>query len=77
MVKITATILKDKQNEVHEEFIKAVKNIWDFCAKKEHENDVKVTMKAEILYDKALPEVYKQLAELDGIKSINIQEILN
>ena len=77
MVKITATILKDKQNEVHEEFVKAVKNIWDFSAKKEHDNDVKITMKAEILYSSALPDVYKQLAELDGIKNINIQEILN
>ena len=77
MVKITAIILKDSQNEVHEHFIKAVKNIWDFSAKKEHENDVKITMKAEILCDKKIPDVYKQLAELDGIKSINIQEILN
>ena len=77
MVKITATIVQDKQNEVHEEFVKAVKNIWDFSAKKEHDSDVKVTMKAEIFYGKALPEVYKQLAGLDGIKSINIQEIIN
>ena len=77
MVKITATILKDKQGEIHEQFVKAVKNIWDFSAKKEHETDVKISMKAEILFNKELPDVYKQLSELDGIKSINIQEILN
>lgn len=77
MVKITATILKDKQDDVHDQFVKTVKNIWDFSVKKEHENDVKITMKAEILCEKMLPDVYKQLSELDGIKSINIQEILN
>ncbi len=77
MVKITATIDRELQNEVHEQFVKAVKNIWDFSAKKEHENDVKITMKAEILYGNSLPEVYKKLAESNGIKNINIQEILN
>ena len=77
MVKITATIQKEYQSEIHEKFVKAVKNIWDFNAKKEHDNDVKITMKAEIFCDKSLPDVYKQFAEQEGIKSINIQEILN
>ena len=77
IVKITATINKDFQNTVQEQFAKAVKNIFDFSAKKEQDNDVKITMKAEILYGNSLPEVYKQLAESEGIKSINIQEILN
>lgn len=78
MVKITAVVQKDNQNEIHEQFVKTVKNIWDFSAKKENDNDlVKITMKAEILYGNALPDVYKQLANLNGIKSINIQEILN
>ena len=77
MVKITATINKEYQNEIHEHFVKAVKNIWDFSAKKENDTDVKITMKAEILYGSALPQVYKEMAELNGIKNINIQEILN
>lgn len=77
MVKITATILKDKKDEVHEQFTKNIKNVWDFTAKKEHDSDIKVTMKAEILQDRTIPDVYKQFADLDGIKSINIQEVLN
>ena len=79
LVKITATISKDSEGEVHEAFVKAVKNILEFSAKKsDNEKDlVKITMRAEILFDKALPQVYKQLAELEGIKNINIQEIIN
>ena len=77
MVKITATVEKDKQAEVHEQFVKAVKNVWDFSAKKEHENDVKITLRAEILFSNSLPEIYNQFSQLEGIKSINIQEILN
>ena len=79
LVKITATIAKDSEGEIHEAFVRAVKNILDFSAKKsDSEKDlVKINMKAEILFDKALPQVYKQLAELEGIKSINIQEILS
>lgn len=77
MVKITATVEKDKQAEVHEQFVKAVKNVLDFSAKKEHENDVKITLRAEILFSNSLPEIYNQFSQLEGIKSINIQEILN
>ena len=77
MVKITATVEKDKQAEVHEQFVKAVKNVLDFSAKKEHENEVKITLRAEILFSNSLPEIYNQFSQLEGIKSINIQEILN
>ena len=79
MVKITATIDKSYQEEVHGHFEKAVKNIWDFSAKKsdENKNFVKVTMKAQILCDKPLPVIYKELADLESIKSVNIQEIIN
>lgn len=79
MVKITATIDKNNQGEVQEQFQKAVKNIWDFSAKKAEDNNnlVKITMKAQMLVDKPLPAIYKELAELESIKSVNIQEILN
>lgn len=79
LVKITATIATDEATDIHSHFTKAVKNILDFSANKSDtdNNLVKIAMKAEILYDKPLPMIYKQLAELDGIKSINIQEILN
>ena len=77
MVKITATVLKDKQAEVHEQFVKSLKNVWDFSAKKEHETDVKITLKAEVLFTNSIPEIYNQFAQVDGIKSINIQEVLN
>ena len=77
MVKIIATVEKDKQAEVHEQFVKSLKNVWDFSAKKEHETDVKITLKAEILFSNSIPEIYNQFAQVEGIKSINIQEILN
>ena len=79
MVKITATVLKNAQEEVQTQFTNAVKNIWDFSAKKSDENNdiVKITMKAEVLIDKPLPEVYKEFANFESIKSIDIQEILN
>ena len=77
IVKITATVLKDKQAEVHEQFMKSLKNVWDFSAKKEQENDVKITLKAEMLFSNSIPEIYNQFANLDGIKNINIQEVLN
>ena len=79
MVKITAIVDRSYQEEVHGHFEKAVKNICDFNAKKSDENKnlIKVTMKAQILCDKPLPLIYKELADLESIKSVDIQEILN
>ena len=77
MVKITATVLKDKQAEINEQFVKSLKNVWDFSAKKEHETDVRITLKAEVLFTNSVPEIYNQFANIEGIKSINIQEVLN
>ena len=71
--------MKNSQEEVQNQFTKAVKNVFDFSAKKSDENSdlIKVTMKAEVLIDKPLPEVYKEFANFESIKSIDIQEILN
>lgn len=79
MVKIIACVEKNNQNSVYEHFEKIVKNIWDFNAKKSDENKdiVKITMKAQILFDKSISYIYKEISELEGIKSINIQEILH
>ena len=79
MVKITATVDKSYHEEVHTQFENAVKNIWDFNAKKSDENKnlIKVTMKAQILIDKPIPAIYKELSDLESIKSVNIQEIIN
>ncbi len=79
MVKITATVDKSTDEDIHLQFEKAVKNIWEFSAKKldENKNLVKVTMKAQILIEKPLPVIYKELADLDSIKSVDIQEIVN
>ena len=79
MVKITASVLKTHQNEVHSALLNAVKNICDFTAKKSEDNEdlIKITLKAEMVYNQPIPVIYKQLAELDHIKSINIQEVLD
>ena len=46
--------------------------MYNFYNDNFHNNFIKITMKAEILFDKPIPMIYKQLAELDSIKSINI-----